>query len=106
MRTIDRRLGKLENRFGMAQTKTSYLRIVNDAGSDLGAAQDTYLQILDEAGFFHAGGFNLVDLSQVPHGLSEEETERFVRENGAKICSLRGARSPELEAAAGKASGR
>jgi len=65
MRSIDGRLSKLENRFGIAQTKTSYRLIVNDAGRELGAARDAYLQILDEAGVFHAGGFVVVDLTKI-----------------------------------------
>jgi hypothetical protein len=42
----------------------------------------------------------MVDLSQIPRGLSSKEAERFVRENGARICGRRGAQNlggPKVE---------
>jgi hypothetical protein len=36
----------------------------------------------------------MVDFSQIPRGLSGQEAERFVRENGAKICGRRRAQNP------------
>ena len=51
-------------------------------------------QILDEAGLLHTGGFGLVDLTQVPNGLSAKETERFLRENGAQLGGSRLAQNP------------
>lgn len=39
-----------------------------------------------KGGFPPAGRVGMVDLTQIPVGLNAKETERFVRENGAKIC--------------------
>ena len=41
MKSIDRRVSKLENRFVIAQTKTTYVVVLMDAGSNLGTAQGT-----------------------------------------------------------------
>jgi hypothetical protein len=94
MRAIDSRLSKLEQRFGIVGTAPRYLIILNDR--ELAHTDDAglYINILDEAGFLHTAGFGLVDLSQIPRGLSGKEAERFVRENGAKICGRGGAHNP------------
>ena len=44
--------------------------------------------------FFLHGGGGIVDLTEIPNGLSAKETERFVRENGANICGTPGAQDP------------
>jgi hypothetical protein len=106
MRNIDGRLSKLEHRLGIARSAARYLLIVMDAGRDLGPAEETHIQTLDAAGLLPAGGFGVVDLSQIPDGLSAEKTERFVRENGAKLCGSRSAQSPGLEVVARKEGGR
>jgi len=53
-----------------------------------GLDDDTCLQILREGGFPPANAVSTVDLCEIPGGLSAKETERFVRENGAKICGI------------------
>ena len=50
--------------------------------------------MLLETGSLHAGAFGVVDLSHIRDGLNPEETERFVRENGDKICGSRSAQRP------------
>jgi hypothetical protein len=94
MRAIDRRLSKLEQRLGIAGTAPRYLVILNDRALAHTDDADIYINILDEAGFLHTAGFGMVDFSQIPRGLSGKEAERFVRENGAKICGRRGAQNP------------
>ena len=98
MRALDSRLSKLEQRFGIARTNPRYLIILNHRLDDpelgLGPAGDTYIKILDEAGFLPTAGFGMVDLDRIPRGLSAKEAERFVRENGAEICGRRGAQNP------------
>ena len=91
MRAIDGRLSKLEQRFGIAGTAPRYLIILNDGELAHTEDADIYINILDEAGFLHTAGFGMVDFSQIPRGLSSKEAERFVRENGAKICGRGGA---------------
>ncbi len=93
MRAIDGRLSKLEQRFGIAGTAPRYLIILNDRELAHTDDADIYINILDEAGFLHTAGFGLVDFSQIPRGLSGKEAERFVRENGAKICGRGGAQN-------------
>jgi hypothetical protein len=94
MRSIEGRLSKLENRFGVAGSAVRYLLILNDR--ELAHTDDTdiYINILDEGGFLHTGGFGVVDLSQIPRGLNAREAETFVRANGARICRSRPAQSP------------
>lgn len=86
MKSIDGRLSKLEHRFGMASSATRYLVIMIEG--DVGPAADAYLEILDEAGFFPATGSYMVDFTLIPRGLKAKEAERFVRENGARICAI------------------
>ena len=76
MRTIERRLGKLENRFGLAQNQTLCRFMVSKAGRDFGGTEDTYLQILEKAGFSSANGFGVGPLDQgtTNQGTGNEET--------------------------------
>src|SRR6266404_1263973 len=84
MKSIDGRVSKLERRFGIAGSGPRYLIILTEG--DAGPAKDAYLEILDEAGFFPAMGSCMVDFSLIPRGLSAKDAEKFVRENGARIC--------------------
>ena len=84
MRTIERRLHKLENQFGVVDEKQRILLVVCDAGC---GDQDTSIQILRECGFLPTGPIGLVNFLNIPAGMSGEETERFLRERGAEICS-------------------
>jgi hypothetical protein len=87
MRSTDGRISKLEHRLGIARHAPKYLLILTDR--DLESVQDSYVQILDEAGFLPASGFEVVDLTVIPRGLNAQEEQRFVRENGAEICGMR-----------------
>jgi hypothetical protein len=82
MKILDKRLSKLENRFGLARSGPRYLLLLMDAGKDLPPEEEeTYLRLLDEAGLLPPiGCFGVIDLRCVPHGLSPEEMARFVRE--------------------------
>jgi hypothetical protein len=60
--------------------------------------QDACIQTLDQCGFLPTGPVGLVDLGNIPDGLDAEETERFLRDNGAEICDpggTRDSRGPE-----------
>lgn len=87
MKTIDRRLGKLERGFGIARNGPIYLLILTDR--DLESVEDAYVKILDEAGFLPYRGLGAVDFTVIPRGLNVQEGEKFVRENGAEICGMR-----------------
>jgi hypothetical protein len=86
MKSIDRRLSKLEERLGL--TKQLFLVVLSDAGKR-GLDDDTCVDILRDVGFLPAGGVATVDLTQIPDGLNAEETRRFVQENGVSICGSR-----------------
>jgi hypothetical protein len=90
MRTFTRRIAKLENRFGVTNHLDA-LVVVARAGWCLALDRDTCIGILRESGFLPArvGGVHSVHLAGVPLGLSPEEPKRYLRENGAKICSPR-----------------
>ncbi len=49
--------------------------------------QDPYMQILRESGFLPTGSIGLVNFCNITAGMNAEETERFLREKGAEICS-------------------
>ena len=93
MRTVTRRIAKLENRFGVADGKPGILVVVCQSGCN--PNYDRCIGVLREYGFLPASdaGVHTVDLGEIPFGLSEEELKRFLRENGAEICGSRTAGS-------------
>jgi hypothetical protein len=101
MKSIDGRLNNLEHRFGIAKNKPRYVLILDGATGKRALSDDNCVQILDEAGYLHAGGFGVVDLTQIPSGLNAIETEKFVRENGAMICSACRVGGPSMNSDAG-----
>lgn len=88
MKTIDRRIGQLEDRLWPGKGKPPLLLVLCQAGWRLALDQDRCLQILDECGLLPAGAIGVVNLLQIPDGLNAEELERFLRENGAEACDL------------------
>ncbi len=84
MKNIDRRLSKLENRVRVAGTVPRI--VVTFTDRELKNVRDSYLKILDEAGFLPSVGIGMVDFSLIPRGLNAEEEVEFVRENAAVIC--------------------
>lgn len=98
MRSIDGRISKLEHRLGIARNAPRYLVVLSDR--DLESVEDSYVQILGEAGFLPPSGFGVVDFTVIPRGLSPKDEGRFVRENGAEICGPRVGgfkRGPQVE---------
>ncbi len=49
--------------------------MLNDV--ELGPVADTYIEILDEAGFLPTGGFGVVDLNQIPRGRVARKQKRL-----------------------------
>ena len=99
MRTIARRLQKLERGFGLGPGAEQLLVVVTAAGKRLALDPDRCVQILRECGL-PTGPVGLVNLGQIPDGLNEEELETFLREDGADICGLRGVHHSGLEGGA------
>jgi hypothetical protein len=91
MKTIDRRIRKIEERFLPANDKPTLLLVVTSADRVLALEQDRCIQILRECGYLPTGPIGLVNLGQIPVGLNAEELERYLREDGAETCGLRGA---------------
>lgn len=89
MRTVTRRIDKLEHRLGIAYgARRMPLIIASPAVGGLNP--EWYLQILKECGFFHRHT-DMVNLCAIPQGLNQEERERFLRKRGAEICYPRNA---------------
>jgi hypothetical protein len=85
MKTIDRRLRRVEHQFGLVNGEPQRLIVVVSKAGTPQAFQDRCMQILEECGFLPAIG--VVNIGAIPGGLSAEELERFLREDGAQICS-------------------
>ena len=82
MTTMTRRLCKLEDQFGTGRRKPRLLLVACKAGWGLALAADRCIEILDECGSLPTGALGLVNLLGIPEGLSAEQTEGFLRENG------------------------
>jgi hypothetical protein len=88
VRTITRRLQRLEEGFGLGPETEQLLLVVTAAGKVLALDQDRCIQILRESGSLPTGPVGVVDLGQIPDGLNAEELERFLRKHGAETCGL------------------
>jgi hypothetical protein len=91
MRTVARRIAKLEDQFGTAAGKPQLLLVVTAAGKALALDQDRCIQILRECGHLPTGPAGVVNLGEIPDSLNPEELERFLRKDGADVCGLRSA---------------
>ena len=89
MRAIGKRLCKLENGFGLGPGTEPKLWAVTIAGRQLALDEDTCVGILRECEFLSTHRFGVVYLGNIPDGLNAKETERFLREKGAELCSPR-----------------
>jgi hypothetical protein len=97
MKSIDGRLRKLEDRFGLVENKPRFVLMLDGAGSKRALSNDDCIQILAEAGFLPPSGSCIVDFTVIPHGLNAKEEERFVRENGAQLCGSRRVGGPDIQ---------
>ena len=86
MRTVTRRIAKLEDHFGTATGKPLVLLVVCKAGWGLALDRERCIEILRECGFLPtSGAVGLVNLGQIPDGLNAQELERYLREHGAAL---------------------
>jgi len=90
VRTIARRLQRLEEGFGLGPGTEQLLLVVTAAGKRLALNQDRCIQILRECGLLPTGPVGVVNLGQIPDGLNAEELERFLRRNGAETRGFHG----------------
>jgi hypothetical protein len=89
-KAIGKRLCKLETRFGLGRESDQLLVVLTLAGCGLALDADACVQILRESGFLPTYPLGLVNLGNIPGGLTAKETERFLRDHGAEICESRG----------------
>ena len=85
MKTIDRRIRKLEDRFCPAEV--DWLLVMAAADRELALDSHSCVEILRECGHLPTGpGFGTVRLWEIPDGLNAQELEKYLREHGAEIC--------------------
>jgi hypothetical protein len=105
MNNLEKRINKLEHRFGTARDAARYVVIMADR--DLSAEEDAYVEMLHKAGMFPGGVVSMVDFMSIPPGSTAIEIERFVRENEAMSTDGRikpqdgGERTPIIQRRAG-----
>jgi hypothetical protein len=87
MKTMDRRLCKLEDQFGTGNRKPRLLLVLCQAGWGLALDMDTCIQVLGECGSLPTGPVGLVNFLDIPEGLSAPQTEMLLRENGPRTLT-------------------
>jgi hypothetical protein len=88
MKTISKRLVKLEDRLGLADGKPRILIVVTHAGRGLALDEDRCIEILGECGYLPPGTVRVIDLGRIPLGLNAKELEDYLRKHGAETCGL------------------
>jgi hypothetical protein len=84
MKTIGRRLRRLEDQLRPADGKTTLLLVACNAGQELALDDDVCKPILRESGFL-SGPICVMDLTNIPDGLNAQELERYLGEHAAEI---------------------
>jgi hypothetical protein len=79
---LEKRIHKLEHRFGTACDDAAY--VITMADRELSAEERAYVEMLHKPGSFPGGVVSIVDFMSIPPGLTAIEIDRFVRENRAK----------------------
>ena len=70
MKTVARRIAKLEHQFGTEQSETPVLLIMSAVATELALDQQRCIEILRECGHLPTGpGFGTVRLLEIPDGL-------------------------------------
>ena len=88
MRTVTRRIAKLEDRFSPTGGKEQLLLVACNAGWALALDMNRCVDILRECGYLPTGRIGLVSFLDIPSHMSAEELERFLREKGREACDL------------------
>jgi len=85
MRTVTRRIAKLEDRFSPTEGEPQILFVACKAGWGLALDMHTCVDILRDCGYLPEGRIGLVSFLDIPAHRSAEELERFLREHGADL---------------------
>jgi len=89
MKTVTRRIARLENQFGTAAGAPQILLTICQAGWGLALDQGRCVEILREGGFLPMGRVSVLSFLNVPGDLNAEETEKYLRDHAAEICGPR-----------------
>ena len=82
MRTVKRRISRLEDRFAPAARQQIVVSLY-DSGHKLALDPDTCTRILREAGQINpASATCFLDFTHIPGGLDAAELEKYLREHG------------------------
>ena len=96
MRTVERRISRLEDRFVPHQHQEPVLIVVvNRADRELALDNDACVQILREGGFLRGPSVRVVRLERVPEALDALNLEKFLRENGSRLTRIGGSNYEE-----------
>jgi len=86
MKSVERRIRRLEDRFAPHQDEEPVLIIVvNRVDRELALDRDACLQILREGGFLRGPAVRVVRLIDIPDGLNAADLEKFLQENGSRL---------------------
>ena len=83
MKTLDRRICKLEDRFGTGNSKPQLVFVIGKAGWGLPLDLDQCIQILAEGRFLPTGPIGVVNLGQTPSSLNAADLEMYLRNEGS-----------------------
>jgi hypothetical protein len=87
MRTLQRRIGKLEQ-LTVASKQEGLLFTVERSDIKLALDSNTCVEILRECGHVPSRrGSSVLNFLRVPDGLNALELERYLREHGDEICN-------------------
>ena len=96
MRTVKRRISRLEDRFAPHQDEEPVLTVVvNRVDRELALDNDACVQILREGGFLRGPSVRVVRLGDIPDGLNAADLEKFLRENGSRLTRIGGSNYEE-----------
>jgi hypothetical protein len=92
VKTINKRTRKLEDR--VCPAEPGWLLVMSCVWRELALDQDRFIEILRECEHLPTGpGFGIVSFCDIQEGLNAKELERYLREDGAKTRSFRGAQN-------------
>ena len=89
MKTVIRRIARLEDQFGTADGRPQILLTISRAGCGPALDGDRWVEILRETGSLPTGRIGVLSFLNVPSDLNAEETEKYLREHADEICDPR-----------------
>ena len=91
MKTVTRRIAKLEDQLGSAQREPPVLLVMSAVARELALDEHRCIEILRECGHLPTSpGFGIVNFCEIPEGLNAEALESFLREHGGQTRGFQG----------------